>query len=65
MGKNLVLKILEAHLASGALIPGEEIAVRIDHTLTQDATGTMTYLQFEALGITRVQDRAVRQFYRS
>ena len=57
MGKNLVQKILEAHLVSGALIPGEEIAITMDQTLTQDATGTMAYLQFEALGIPRVKTR--------
>ena len=54
MGKNLVYKILENHLVSGDLIPGHEIAIRMDQTLTQDATGTMAYLQFEAMGIPRV-----------
>ena len=51
MGKNLVEKILGTHLVSGRLIPGEEIAIAIDQTLIQDATGTLSCLQFEALGI--------------
>jgi aconitate hydratase len=55
MGKNLVTKILEAHLVEGRLEPGTEIAIRIDQTLTQDATGTMAYLQFEAMGVPRVR----------
>jgi aconitate hydratase len=57
VGKNLVQKIFEAHLVSGHLEPHEDIAISIDQTLTQDATGTMTYLQFEALGIHRVKTR--------
>lgn len=48
-------KILKDHLVSGRLVPGEEIAIRIDQTLTQDATGTMAYLQFEAMGVDRVK----------
>lgn len=48
-------KILNAHLVQGELRPGSEIAIRIDQTLTQDATGTMAYLQFEALGLDRVR----------
>ncbi|MFN7064854.1 MAG: aconitate hydratase [Aquificaceae bacterium] len=48
-------KILKDHLVSGRLIPGEEIAIKIDQTLTQDATGTMAYLQFEAMGVDRVK----------
>ena len=44
MPKNLTRKILEAHLLDGRLVPGEEIAIRIDHTLLQDATGTMGML---------------------
>ena len=54
---NLTQKILDAHLLSGNLIPGEEISIRIDQTLTQDSTGTMAYLQFEAMGIGRVKTR--------
>jgi aconitate hydratase len=55
MSKNIVQKILEAHLVSGDLKTGSEIAIRVDQTLTQDATGTMAYLQFEAIGIPRVK----------
>jgi aconitate hydratase len=55
MGKNLVEKILSSHLVTGSLVPGEEIGIRIDQTLTQDATGTMAYLQFEAMKVPRVK----------
>jgi aconitate hydratase len=55
MGKNLVEKILSRHLVSGDLAPSEEIGIRIDQTLTQDATGTMAYLQFEAMNVPRVK----------
>jgi aconitate hydratase len=55
MGKNLVEKILAQHLISGNLVPGEEIGIRIDQTLTQDATGTMAYLQFEAMNAPKVK----------
>jgi aconitate hydratase len=54
MADNITRKIIAAHLQSGEMIPGGEIALRIDQTLTQDATGTMAYLQFEAIGIDRV-----------
>jgi aconitate hydratase len=57
MSKNLVQKIFESHRASSRLEPREDIAISIDQTLTQDATGTMTYLQFEALGIPEVRTR--------
>jgi aconitate hydratase len=57
MGRNLVQKILEAHLVRGTLSPNRDVAISIDQTLTQDATGTMTCLQFEALGIPRVKTR--------
>lgn len=52
---NVTEKILSAHLVSGELTPGSEIAIKIDQTLTQDATGTMAYLQFESMGIDRVK----------
>ena len=55
MGMTIAQKIIKAHLISGDMTPGSEIALRIDQTLTQDATGTMVYLQFEAIGIKRVQ----------
>ena len=55
MGQSLTNKILSAHLISGNLKSGEEIAVKIDRTLTQDATGTMAYLQFEAIGVPKVK----------
>jgi aconitate hydratase len=55
MAKNVVEKILSAHLVEGEMVPGNEIAIRIDQTLTQDATGTMAYLQFETMDIPRVR----------
>ena len=55
MGVNLVYKIVKSHLVEGTLEPGSEIAIGIDQTLTQDATGTMAYLQFEAMGVPRVR----------
>lgn len=55
MPKNLTTKILEAHLVEGELVAGKEIAIKIDHTLLQDATGTMAMLEFIAMGIPRVK----------
>jgi len=55
MEKNIVEKILSSHLVSGNLVPGEEIGICIDQTLTQDATGTMAYLQFEAMNVPKVK----------
>ncbi len=55
MGLTLAQKIIKAHLVSGEMIPGSEIALKIDQTLTQDATGTMAYLEFETMGIDRVR----------
>ena len=55
MGLTIAQKIIKAHLVSGQMLPGEEIALRIDQTLTQDATGTMAYLEFETMGIERVK----------
>lgn len=55
MGKTIAQKIIEKHLVSGDMTPGSEVAIRIDQTLTQDATGTMAYLEFETMGIPRVK----------
>ena len=57
MGLTLAQKIIKNHLVSGEMKVGEEIALRIDQTLTQDATGTMAYLEFEAIGIPRVRTK--------
>ena len=55
MKQNLTRKIIAAHLVEGSMTAGSEVAVRIDQTLTQDATGTMAYLQWEAIGLPRVK----------
>ena len=55
MGLTLTEKILKAHLVEGEMKKGTEIGIRIDQTLTQDATGTMAYLEFEAMGVPRVR----------
>ena len=55
MGLTLTEKILKAHIVDGEFVKGTEIGIRIDQTLTQDATGTMAYLEFEAMGIPRVK----------
>ena len=55
MAKTLAQKILDAHIVEGEPVKGSEVALRIDQTLTQDATGTMAYLEFEAMGIPRVK----------
>jgi len=55
MGQNLVEKLIASHLVSGEMKPGSEISIKIDQTLTQDALGTMAYLQFEAMGIPKVK----------
>ncbi|TJX13899.1 aconitate hydratase [Tissierella creatinini] len=57
MGKNLVYKILEKHLVEGELVPGNSIGIKIDQTLTQDSTGTMAYLQLEAMDIDQVSTK--------
>ncbi len=62
MASNLTRKIIESHLVEGQFQPGEEIAVRIDHTLLQDATGTMAMLEFEALGLDRVRVDLAAQY---
>ena len=55
MGLNVAQKLIKAHLVSGDMTVGSEVGLRIDQTLTQDATGTMAYLEFEAMGIDRVK----------
>lgn len=57
MSKTLAEKIIETHLVSGEMKAGEEISIKIDYTLTQDSTGTMAYLQFEAMGVPRVKTK--------
>ena len=52
---NIIQKLISKHLVEGEMIPGQEIGIRIDQTLTQDATGTMAYLEFEAMNITHVK----------
>src|SRR5512147_373398 len=62
MAKNLATKILDAHLVEGELIPGREIAIKIDHTLLQDATGTMAMLEFMAMGVPLVKVDLAAQY---
>ena len=57
MPQNLAQKLIESHLVGGKMIPGEEIALKIDQTLLQDATGTMAFLEFESMGLPRVKTR--------
>lgn len=57
MAQNIVQKIISNHVLSGEMSPGHEISIRIDQTLTQDATGTMAYLQFEAMGVPQVKTK--------
>jgi aconitate hydratase len=62
MPKNMTHKILESHLVEGKLVPGHEIGIRIDHTLLQDATGTLAMLEFESLGIENVKADLAAQY---
>ena len=62
MGKTLTEKILDDHLVEGDLEPGEEIGIEIDQVLTQDTTGTLVWLQFEALGLDEVQSELAAQY---
>ncbi len=62
MAKNVTQKLIESHLVEGRMIPGEEIALKIDQTLTQDATGTLVMLEFEALGIPHVRTELSAQY---
>jgi hypothetical protein len=62
MSKNVTQKLIAAHLAEGRMQTGEEIGLRVDQTLTQDATGTMVMLEFEAMGIERVRTELSAQY---
>lgn len=62
MGKNVAQKLIESHLLSGKMTPGEEIAIRIDQTLTQDATGTMVMIELSAMGLDRVKTEVSVQY---
>ncbi|MDX1679164.1 MAG: aconitate hydratase [Akkermansiaceae bacterium] len=62
MNQTLTHKIIEAHLEQGEMKPGAEVAIRIDQTLTQDATGTLVMLEFEALGLPRVKTEVSAQY---
>ena len=55
MGYTIAQKIIKEHLVSGEMTVGSDIGLRIDQTLTQDATGTMAYIEYEAMGIPRVK----------
>jgi aconitate hydratase len=62
MGKSLSEKVIAEHLVEGRMELGEQIGLRIDHTLTQDATGTLAYLEFEAMGVSRVKTKLSLSF---
>ena len=62
MGMNLTQKLIASHLIAGEMKPGAEIGIRIDQTLLQDATGTMAWLQFDKMGVPRVQNRVCVQY---
>src|SRR5438034_4587453 len=62
MGQNVAQKRIEAHLAGGEMTPGSEIGLRVDQTLTQDATGTMVMLELEALGLDRARTQVSVQY---
>lgn len=62
MAKNVTQKLIESHLIEGRMRPGEEIGLKIDQTLTQDATGTLVMLEFEALGIPRIRTELSAQY---
>ena len=64
MGLTLTEKILNAHIVDGVPEKGTEVGLKIDQTLTQDATGTMAYLEFEAMGVPTSQNRAQRRIHR-
>ncbi len=61
-GKNVAQKLIESHLVSGKMIPGEEISLKVDQTLTQDATGTMVMLELDAMGVKKVSTEVSCQY---
>jgi len=62
LDKNLTEKIISSHLIEGQMVPGDQIGLSIDHTLTQDSTGTLAYLEFEAMGVPQVQTKLSLSF---
>jgi len=62
MSKNVTQQLIESHLVEGRMKPGEEIGLKIDQTLTRDATGTLVMLEFEALGIPRARTELSAQY---
>jgi aconitate hydratase len=62
MSRTLAEKVIAQHLVEGKMEPGEQIGLKIDHTLTQDSTGTLAYLEFEAMGVPRVQTKLSLSF---
>jgi aconitate hydratase len=62
MAKNVAQKLIASHLTEGKAVPGEEIGLRMDQTLTQDATGTMVMLEFEAMNVGRVHTELSAQY---
>ena len=62
MRRTAAEKVIAQHLAGGKMDPDEEIAFKIDHTLTQDSTGTLTYLEFEAMGVRKVKTQLSLSF---
>ena len=62
MGKNVTQKLIESHWVEGRMKPGEEIGLKIDQTLTQDAAGTLVMLEFETVGIPRVRTELSAQY---
>ena len=62
MGRNVAQQLIEAHLVSGEMVPGSEVGLRVDQTLTQDATGTFVMLELEALGLDRAHTEVSMQY---
>jgi aconitate hydratase len=62
MAENVAQKLIASHLTEGEAVPGEEIGLRMDQTLTQDATGTMVMLEFEAMNVGRVRTEVSAQY---